>query len=288
MCGRMTITNDTMNQADVGGIPMRWIDQGESQPAVVLVHGIPTGPLLWRHVLPQLAGRRTLAWEMVGYAGSIPAGIGRDISVAHQADYLAMWMRHVGLERAVVVGHDLGGGVAQILAVRHPSLVGGLVLTNAITHDSWPIPSVKALRATAELSEHLPSLAVKAIFTTLFARGHDDPARAEEAMDVHWPFYADADPAAALLRQIRALDVNDTLSVSERIGMLEIPAAIVWGADDEFQTLDYGHRLAQQLKAPLDAIEGGKHFVPEDHPDRIAAAVRRVIARVEQGIPLPR
>lgn len=283
----MTISSSSLGQAEIGGVPMRWIDEGGAGTPVVLVHGIPTGPLLWRHVLPQLTHTRTLAWEMVGYAGSIKAGIGRNISVAHQADYLSMWMRHMGVSGAVVVGHDLGGGVAQILAVRHPSLVSGLVLTNAITHDSWPIPSVRALRATADLTEHLPPPAVKAIFATLFARGHDDAVQADEAMETHWPFYADADPAAALLRQIRALDVNDTLAVSGRVEMLEIPASIVWGADDDFQKLEYGHRLAQQLKAPLDAIEGGKHFVPEDHPDRIAAAIQSVVERVREGIPLP-
>lgn len=273
--------------SDIGGIPMRWTDAGAGTP-VVLLHGIPTGPLLWRHVLPQLDSVRAMAWEMVGYAGSIRAGIGREISVAQQAEYLESWMRELGIERGILVGHDLGGGVAQILAVRQPRLVAGLVLTNAITHDSWPIPSVKALRATADLTEHLPSQAVRAIFEILFARGHDDGERAAEALETHWPFYADADPAMALLRQIRALDVNDTLEVSDRLGILQLPAAIVWGADDEFQKLEYGQRLAQQLKAPLDTIEGGKHFVPEDHPDRLVAAIRDVVTRVEDGLSLPR
>lgn len=266
---------------------MRWTERGTDGTPVVLVHGIPTGPLLWRHVLSRLDGVRPIAWEMIGYAGSIAAGAGRDISVAQQAEYLAAWMHHLGLERAAVVGHDLGGGVAQILAVRYPELVGGLVLTNAITHDSWPIPSVKALRATADLTEHLPSPAVQAILATMFALGHDDPERAEEALDTHWPFYAGADPATALLQQVRALDVNDTLEISDRLGMLEVPAAIVWGADDEFQKIEYGHRLAKQLKAPLDRIEGGKHFVPEDHPDRVVAAVRDVVDRMAGGLPLP-
>lgn len=78
-----------------------------------------------------------MAWEMVGYGASIDEGRERDVSVAKQAEYLAAWMRAVGLdEGAVVVGHDLGGGVAQILAVRQPELVRGLVLANAICYDS--------------------------------------------------------------------------------------------------------------------------------------------------------
>ena len=87
----------------------------------------------------------SLAWEMVGYGASIQEGWDRYISVAKQVDYIASWMREVGLESAFLVGHDLGGGVAQILAVRQPELVRGLILTNSICYDSWPMPSVKAM-----------------------------------------------------------------------------------------------------------------------------------------------
>jgi pimeloyl-ACP methyl ester carboxylesterase len=51
--------------AVVDGITMRWEEQGEGMP-VILVHGIPTCPALWRHVMPLIAGVRCLAWEMVG------------------------------------------------------------------------------------------------------------------------------------------------------------------------------------------------------------------------------
>ena len=102
---------------------IRWEERGEGRPAV-FVHGIPTSPRLWRHVISRVQDARCLAWEMVGYGGSIREGWDRDISVGRQADYLAAWMREVGLgSGAVVVGHDLGGGVAQILAARHPELV---------------------------------------------------------------------------------------------------------------------------------------------------------------------
>ena len=52
---------------------MRWVQAGAGFP-VVLVHGIPTSPALWRHVLPQVRGGRLLAFEMVGYGDSILAG----------------------------------------------------------------------------------------------------------------------------------------------------------------------------------------------------------------------
>lgn len=60
---------------------MGWGDEGEGFP-VVLLHGIPTGPALWRHAVPRRRGVRAPTWEMVGYADGIPHGRGRDLSLA--------------------------------------------------------------------------------------------------------------------------------------------------------------------------------------------------------------
>ncbi len=113
---------------EADGLLMRWKEAGEGLP-VVFVHGLPTSPKLWRRVLPRIENARAMAWEMVGYGASIPEGRGRDISVGRQADYLVRWLEALGIERAVLAGHDLGGGVVQIAAVRHPERCAGLFLT---------------------------------------------------------------------------------------------------------------------------------------------------------------
>lgn len=261
----------------VDGIAMRWIEEGEGAP-VVLVHGIPTSPALWRHVVPRIPGARCLAWEMVGYGASIPEGRGRAISVARQADYLAAFLDALGIGKAVLAGHDIGGGVVQILAVRRPDLCAGLFLTNAVGYDSWPVPAVKALRLAGGVLRRLPPAALKPVLATLFARGHDDASRAMEAMRVHWLPYADGAGPAGFVRQIRSLDAEDTLAVADDLKRLRVPARIVWGAADRFQKMRYGERFARDLSAPLRSIPSGKHFTPEDHPDVVAADIRQVLA----------
>jgi pimeloyl-ACP methyl ester carboxylesterase len=272
--------NDMINvetrTLSVRGLPLRWTERGSGEP-VVLVHGIPTSPALWRHVIPLLDDVRCLGFEMVGYGDSIPAGRDRDLSVTHQADYLLAWMDALEIDRAVLVGHDLGGGVAQIAAVRAPERCAGLVLTNSIGYDSWPIPSVKALRGGASALRHLPARAVEAIMGALLARGHDNADMAKESLGVHMRPYLTHDGAAALARQVSWLNVRDTLAVADRVRDIDVPARVVWGASDRLQKVAYGERLAWDLDAELDRIEGGRHFVPEDHPDRIAAAVRAVV-----------
>lgn len=261
------------------GTEHRWLERGDGAP-VVLVHGIPTSPELWRHVLALVDGARLLAWEMPGYGCSWDVPETLDISVAAQAEHLRAWLDALGIERAVFVGHDLGGGVVQIAAARAPERVNGLVLTNAIAYDSWPIPEVKAMRVAGLLLKRLPGPLLHAQLGMIIRAGHDDPARAKESLAVHWRGYDHPRGGATLVRQMRSLDPADTQAVADRLAHLAVPAAVVWGAADRFQKLEpYGRRLARDLDAPLHEISGGKHFTPEDHPEAIAMAIRDVLAR---------
>jgi pimeloyl-ACP methyl ester carboxylesterase len=149
---------------------------------------------------------------------------------------------------------------------------------NAVAYDSWPIPSVKAMRVAGPLVARTPVSIFRRIFGAFLRQGHDDAQRASESFDVHWPAYDHPQGARAFLRQIRSLRTRDTADVAARLPSLDVPAAIVWGAADRFQKLCYGQRLARDLRAPIDDIAGG-HFVPEDHPARVVDAVRRVLER---------
>lgn len=217
---------------------------------------------------------------MIGYGESIPQGIGRDISLHQQAEYLVQWLRELDIERAIFVGHDLGGGVAQIAAVRHPEMCAGLLLTNAVGYDSWPIPSVKAMQRAQRVVQRLPERALRAAMQNLYRREHDDREQAKAAIDQHWRHYQHNDPGEALARQVAALDVRDTLDIADKLSHLNIPAKVVWGAADRFQKVRYGKRFASDLKAPLIRVERGKHFMPEDHPDEIAEALNDLIEDV--------
>jgi pimeloyl-ACP methyl ester carboxylesterase len=218
-----------------------------------------------------------------GWLWSIPQGRDRDISIASQADHLLTWLRHIGLNRIILAGHDLGGGVAQIAAVRNPGLCIGLFLTNAIGYDSWPIPSVKLMRTAGPLIRHLPNSIFKQIFRSFLRRGHTDSEKAEEALKIHWQPYAQHKGATAFIHQVNSLNVQNTLAVAEKLPQLGAPARIAWGAADQFQNVKYGERFARDLDAPLHRIEAGRHFTPEDYPEVIAGEINQLISDVRQS-----
>jgi pimeloyl-ACP methyl ester carboxylesterase len=264
------------------GTQFRYLESGSGRP-VVLIHGIPTSAELWRHVMPLVRGVRLLAWEMVGYGRSWGEGDQRDISVKAQAGYLIDWLDEMGIERALLVGHDLGGGVAQIAAVRSPKRVSGLVLSNAISYDSWPIARVKVMRALGALARRTPRPLFKRQLAMSIRPGHVDSDRARESFEAHWPGYSHDHGPATLIRQMRSMRTEDTLEVADRLAWLELPAAIVWGAKDPFQKLEYAERLALDLKTRLEVIPRGRHFVPEDSPEQVAAAIERVLPEADWG-----
>jgi len=70
---------------DVNGITSRWEERGAGQP-VIFLHGIPTSPGLWRHVIPRMHHVHALAWELVGYGATMREGRNHAISVGKQAD----------------------------------------------------------------------------------------------------------------------------------------------------------------------------------------------------------
>jgi pimeloyl-ACP methyl ester carboxylesterase len=111
-------------------------------------------------------------------------------------------------------------------------------------------------------------------------RGHDNPQRAREALELYWPMYAQRGGAEGLARQVRSLRIADTRAVGDRIPGPQVPARVVSGAADRLQKGDYGEGLAWDLGADLDRIKEGKHCIPEDHPDAIAARLKGLLAAV--------
>src|SRR5437016_5838066 len=104
--------------------------------AIVLLHEIPAGAFSWQGIMSRLVGlkRAVYAIDMLGYGQSDhpwPA----DTSVWGHADVLSYLFRDLKLTNVILVGHGLGGGVAQILATRlYRQQVAALVLIDTISY----------------------------------------------------------------------------------------------------------------------------------------------------------
>lgn len=85
-------------------------------------------------LLPALSARhRVLVPDLLGF------GYSDKSDRFDRSEAIAAWLRHIGIERAAVVGHDIGGGVALRLATLHAAAVARLCVINTVCYDSWPV-----------------------------------------------------------------------------------------------------------------------------------------------------
>ena len=125
-----TDARGTGSYADLNGLHMYYEVHGQGRPLVLLHGGLMSnetfGPVLTGLVA---SGRQVIAPDLQGHGRT--ADIDRPIDVRLMADDIAALIGHLGLERPDVVGYSLGGGVAFWTAVKHPELVGKLVMVSA-------------------------------------------------------------------------------------------------------------------------------------------------------------
>ena len=113
----------------VDGVTLQYLEAG-SGPAVLLLHGYAETSRMWRPLMPQLAAdHRVVAPDLPGIGGSSVPTDGLDMKSA--ATRIHGLVRQLGIERAVVVGHDIGLMVAYAYAAQYPSEVDRLALMDA-------------------------------------------------------------------------------------------------------------------------------------------------------------
>ncbi|WP_067909100.1 alpha/beta fold hydrolase [Actinomadura rubrobrunea] len=247
--------------------------RGRGRP-VLLLHGIPTSSLLWRHVQPRLAERAdTIAVDLLGYGESAkPAEPAPTLPV--QAGLLHTLLEQWDLTDVLVVGHDIGGGVAQLLAVRAPDRVTGLVLVDTVAYDSFPEPTIARLRDPG-WDDRIQSIDLAAGLRKSLVKGLGDPAAATPELAAMYaaPFEG-REGRAAYLRAARALRTEDLSTVMDEVERLKCRVLVVWGEDDPFQPIRYGERLAAALpNATLVTVAGARHFLPEDRGEELARLI---------------
>jgi len=283
----MTELADRFRTARVAGHRIAYLDEGGSpdgdtadRPPVLLIHGIPTSSLLWRDVLPELArDRRVVAPDMLNYGRSDkPARA--DVSIAAQARLMIGLLDALGIRRADVVSHDIGGGVAQILAVRHPERVRRLVLSSAVCFDSWPIPEFEPLQEPGAEEEMGLDELTKMLREFLPQGVRDSEALSPEAAEIIMEPWSSEEGKRALFRNLRRLNPEYTLSIADELADLPHETLVLWGREDAFQKPAYAERLRDAIpRTELVWIEGAAHWIMEEKPGEVAETVRGFLDR---------
>jgi pimeloyl-ACP methyl ester carboxylesterase len=248
--------------------------------AIVLLHDIPAGAFTWEPIMAQLAGlgRAVYAFDMLGYGESEhpwPA----DTSIWGHADVLSMLFKTLGLTNVILVGHGLGGGVAQVLATRlFRDQTQALVLVDSIAYlhafaENWPLTDMEKRRdfdapqntsvedLIKDLRATLPGGVVNTKGFGDVENNYVEPWNNELGKEV-------------LFQHLRGLVPFYLNSVSTDLRKTGKPTLLIWGQQDQQVPVQYGERLHREIpNSQLVILPNAGHMALFDDPSAIVTAL---------------
>jgi len=267
---------------EVDGLRMHVVDEGEGPP-ILLLHGEPTSSYLWRNVIPPLVanGYRAVAPDLIGFGRSDkPSDVGWYTYDRHVSSIAAL-VDALGLSGITLVVHDWGGPIGLRYAVEHEDLVDRLVILDTGIGGGRP-PSDAWLRFRAAVRRLGGDVDPARLVESGTVNGLDDETRAAYAEPFPTPeskagvlAFPELVPAEPGHPNTAPMD-----RVREALRSWTKPALVVWGAEDRALPPSLAHAFAELIPGagtPL-VLDGAGHFLQEDRPDEVAAAIVRFLA----------
>ncbi len=271
--------------AEVGGCRLRYWDRGAGT-AVLLLHGTAGSLEDFAQVFHQLTAEfRVIALDRPGHGYSQrPAGdIGTPLAQARVAHE---FVKQLGVERAIVVGHSWSGALALAYALEFPAATAGVVLVEGTIYPQEVIGSSLGLLNTPVLGPLvvctiMPFVGPRGIRRSLERAFHPDPVPPNYLARAQAMWTRPGQALALAEDTKRRAETIDELS--QRYGQLTVPLSLVVGTADTFidpegQLL----RLAREIPAArLHLVPGCGHQVPQTRPEAIVDAVRALAREIE-------
>lgn len=258
-----------------GALELRAVREGSGEP-VILLHGFGESLLSWRAVFDRLAGRMdVVAVDLPGF------GLSDKPASGYSTDSLALIvlraMDALGMERAWVVGHSLGGAVATAVAANAPTRVRGLVLVApAIVPARWTEPDGALASGGAEAVRAVISRyeAVRARFLSV----HDPAWLAEDEGAL--AYTTASDPAYLVSTDAVLKEFDFTYLTPTVARRLTMPLMLFWGELDTTVPVSMGRRLIPLLPhAEFVSLPRTWHRPQVERPDEVAAAIESFLVR---------
>jgi pimeloyl-ACP methyl ester carboxylesterase len=239
-------------------------------PVVVLVHGLAGSSTTWKHVMPALAESYTvLAPDLLGHGESAkPRG---DYSLGAYASGIRDLMVTLGLDRATIVGHSLGGGVAMQLAYQFPDRCERLVLVASGGLGKEVHPLLRAV--TLPAAEYVLPLLLTSWLRlraesagSLLRRVGWKPGSSLVEVWRSYTTLTTTEAQQAFVHTVRSvMDLSgQRVSATDRLYLAAaVPTLIVWGDEDAVIPVQHAHAAhAAMPGSRLEVLEGAGHFLP--------------------------
>lgn len=267
-------------ETTIDGLEISYVDEGQG-PALLLIHGIPVWGYLWKDCLQPLATHfRVIIPDLVGYGYSDHRD-SFDRSVKVQARILAGLRIHLQIDKLFVVGHDIGGAVAQRFVIDNANSVPKWALIDSVLYDSWPTdPMVRLGNPQLHYRTKGAELAQKFIERLPDSFYQRDKASRELLTGWMAPYMSETGKLS-LIRNAAALNTNHTMEMLADLQKLTIPLLLLWGEKDQFQPLATAQRFHREFpQTELQVIPDSDHFLPLEKGPEVAQILLNYLSSV--------
>ena len=260
------------------GHRMAYFTGGEGEP-LILLHGLGHAASAWNGVLPALARHfRVFAIDLLGCGHSDKPRI--DYHLWSLATHLRYFMDGLGIERAHLVGHSFGGGLALQTKFQYPERVDRLALLSS-----------GGFGRELRLLLRLPTLPGGSLIMTIVTWpcwntlvkwfGYREPTiPVKSELRQVWLNLASPDHRWAFLRMLRGVSNlrGQTVSALECLPLLQGPVLLVWGDRDRTIPVAHARRAAQLIPTcQLEILPGCGHDLALHYPEVVAGLVERFL-----------
>ena len=262
--------------------------RGAGRPVLLLLHGMADSARTWSQVLPGLASRFTvIAPDMLGHGESDKPR--HDYSLGAYANVLRDLMVAVGIERATLVGHSLGGGIAMQFAYQQPQRCERLVLvsTGGLGREvSWILRALAAPGADYLMPVIFPPVMRHA--GDLVGRGLRRLGLRPGVLANEWRAYAaltepaNRGPFVRTLRSVIDVGGQSVSAHDRRYLVAHVPTLIVWGRRDRIIPVAHATAAHEAWEGSrLIIFERAGHFPHTEQPVRFVDAVTEFVDTTE-------
>jgi len=257
-------------KCQVTGCQINYFREGQGE-AVLLVHGITTYSFIWADIFHILnTDFDVIAIDLPG-CGASDKSVEVDYSIKHQAELLKEFIDILNIQKVHFVGHDVGGGIAQIFTVRYPESVITSTFINSVAYDFFFFLPIIAIRTPIIRQLAMATLDL-GMFKLIVQRGvfHKERITPELMNYFFWPMRSKAG-RKAFLHFAACLDNNNLIEICMQLKGIETPVLIIRGDCDVYLGSNISQKLHSEISASkLVIIPEAGHFVQLDEPEKLA------------------
>ena len=262
--------------AEVDGVRLHYLDAGQGDPALVLLHGFPLHSGMWAPQVEHLSSdRRVIAPDFLGFGGSDAPDSMYRYTMLGFADLLAGLLDHLRLDRVALCGLSMGGYVAFAFLRQYPERVSALVLADTRAEAD----TSQVFERRTDQQDQVARIGTTALIEVLLAGLLSDTTRATRLDLVEQVRRLMANPAAGYIGGLEAM--KHRADSTDELAGITVPTLVIVGEDDALSPPEVARDMQQHIPgSELAVLPHAGHLSNLEAAEEFNAAVANFLARL--------